>query len=160
MGFVAPALSFAGSVQQAKAQYEEGLARQAAQEYNAQIQEHQAKQIEAAKGLELSQITKEQRRRAGKIRAQAGAGGGSLGGSPLHILNDNITEFEIEKQVIAYNADIDALRARQGAALSRFEGKQAFRQGKYASRATLLAGTSKMLTEYTEMATGTLKGGK
>jgi hypothetical protein len=158
MGFVASVLSFAGSVQESKAQYEEGLARQAAQEYNAKIQEHQAKQIEAAKGLELNQITKEQRRRAGKIRAQAGAGGGSLGGSPLHILNDNMTEFEIEKQVIAYNADIDALRARQGAALSRFEGKQAFRQGKYASRATLLKGTSTFLKDNTDLLSSIVPG--
>lgn len=146
-------LSVLSTVSQASAQLQEGKSRQAALEYNARIQEQQAAQIEGAKKIDLAQTEKQKRRRLSTIRAQAGAFGGTLAGSPLEVLSDTVAEFEIDKTINAFNFDIQKTSALAGASLSRFEGAQARAAGKSKAFSTILTGVSKFASGFLGSAT-------
>ncbi len=117
----------AGSVMQAMSMIAEGqrMAAQAeaearAQEVNAMIAEMQAKQVETSAEYERKKLEREKRRMLGRQRAlYAKAGVLSFEGSPLEVMADTATQYEMDIAANQYNASILARRYRYEASYRR-----------------------------------------
>jgi hypothetical protein len=75
--------------------------------YNAGVYEQQAAMTEEAKQLKMQQDDRLIRFAAGKHVAVTSAKGLQLSGSALAILNDSMTQMEMDKNITAYNFDME-----------------------------------------------------
>jgi len=91
--------------------------------YNARIKEQQARMIEAQKGLEGYQYDRAMGRAGGTLRANVGASGITMSGSPMSALLDMMTQMELDKAIGQYN-----LEYQKRGALSEAQGY--YRQAK------------------------------
>ena len=73
--------------------------------YNAKIKEQQAKMIEAQKGLEAYQFDRAMGKAGGTLRANVGASGITMSGSPMAAWIDMETQMELDKAIGQYNLE-------------------------------------------------------
>lgn len=143
------ALLAAGTLMSASSSIGQGRAAKQAYDY-------QARQQEAAAGQERAMAQRraaEQRRREtlaqSRLRAVAGAGGGSAtDAGVLDLSGDLAEEGELQALYELYNGEERARGLEGGAQLSRFQGKQAKRAGQAAAVSTILRGGSSLLERY------------
>jgi hypothetical protein len=146
-------LSAYGQYQAGQAAAAEGKSAQNMAEYNAALQEREAKQIEARTALEQRRQAEESERRMGTLRAGLGASGAvTTAGSPLMIQAQQASEFELENLMMGYQGREEATAARSGAAISRMEGKTAMQKGKAGKMAGYIGAGSTLLTGFGEAA--------
>lgn len=92
-------------------------------EYNAQVQEQNARDARVQGSLDAARERAATRRRAATATAAA-AEGGSLSGTGFGVINQ-IEEFgEMDAQTLEYNGELRALQYETGADLTRLEGAQ------------------------------------
>jgi len=146
---VGTGLAAGGQIYSGMAASAEGKSAENLAEYNAALQEREAKQIEARTALQQRRQAEESERRMGTLRAGLGAGGAvTTAGSPLMIQAKQASEFELENLLIGYTGREEATAARSGAALSRMEGRIARQRGKAGKMAGYTGAGSTLLTGF------------
>ena len=139
----------AGQAAQASAQYQNTIAQQ-----NADIYEQKAKRATEIGEYEVKRFDKQFNKTFASVeRAYAFSGVDVSRGTPLAVMEDYLTEAEIEKANLKYNADIQAGDYREAAVLSRMEGQLALYTGRqrqigsyFQAGRTLLGGASDIMS--------------
>ena len=93
-----------GTVLQAFGSYQESEAKAAALEYNAQVAEADARQVDKSKEHELHKSKTVQRRVLAKQIATAAASGRQMSGSPLDVMARTESEALTDQEIIRSNA--------------------------------------------------------
>ena len=143
----AGAVGAVGAIQQANS-------AKASANYNAQVQENNAKVAERNRTMALDQTESEAnqkqreiRRTLSTIRANYGKSGLDMAGSALDVLEDSAIEGALDVQTIRYQGDVraqgytdEAIAQRNGAELSRMNAKAQGKAGAIGAASSLLGG--------------------
>ena len=146
----AGAIGAVGAIQSANA-------AKAASEYNAQVQENNAKIAERNRLMALDQTEseagakmRENRRTLATIRAQYGKSGLDMSGSALDVLEDSAVEGALDVANIRYQGNVramgytdEAAAQRAGAELSKMNAKAQSTAGYIGAASSLLGGISR-----------------
>tara|TARA_S200000501_G_scaffold224852_1_gene210775 strand:+ start:565 stop:1044 length:480 start_codon:yes stop_codon:yes gene_type:complete len=148
MGFeVAVAMMAVGTAVSAYGQYQAGKAQKRAYDYNAQIQEQNARIAQEQADYEARrQESRTRKMLAAQRVAYAGSGFTSNTGTALDTLRQTMSEGEMDKMAILYGGSVEAVNQRAQASLSRMQGKAAYKAGMYNAAGTLLAGGGQTYT--------------
>ena len=119
------ALGLIGTGIQAAGMIAQGRQAQVMAEYQARAYEQQAQADAQASAFEQGQERKRQDLAAAAARAQVGAAGVALAGSPTEVLAANAREGQLDIQAIRYGSQLRQNQLRTQAGISRFEGRQA-----------------------------------
>ncbi len=106
-----------------------GLDENAAFGYNADILNQQADQVMTAEALKEYEFGKQEDVFIGNQKAQYAAAGVTMSGSPTDALLNSMTNFELDKQVMNYNAQVKAAGLRSEANVNKFYGREAANAG-------------------------------
>jgi hypothetical protein len=153
---MAPALLIAGAGLAAGGQVYSGMAANAegkdAQkiaEYNAKVNEQQAKAIEQKTIFDQRRQAEASEREMSSLTAGIGASGATMSeGTPLLIASKQASELDLENQMIGYEGGIAAQQARNEASLNRMQGKFYRAQGKNRATASYIGAGSSLLTGF------------
>jgi hypothetical protein len=118
LGLASTAISAAGMVMQ-------GKQAEAMSEYQAKAYGQQAAADQQASAYEASRERHKQELLQAQARAQVGASGVALAGSPTEVLVANAREGELDLQAIRYGSQLRQNNLNTQAAIARFSGKQA-----------------------------------
>ena len=132
------ALETIGLVQQSIAQKQQA-------KYNARVAEMQAEQARRAAEVQRYQIERRKKQLLGKQKALYSKAGVSLLGSPLEVLADTASEFDLDLALNKYNAQTAYNRGMYEAGWQRYAGRQAMTAGFLKAGGNLLMGGSKLL---------------
>ncbi len=136
-------------------QIQAGRQAQRVANYNAQLYEmdavnaeNEAIVVQQKAQLEKTRLRDQFEGVQGDVRVGFAGGGVDLGsGTVLEILEQNQEQFEIDQNLIQYNANIEKANLQNQAGRSRFQGAASIQRGKYAkygsrlkAGATLLGG--------------------
>lgn len=148
---VAIAAMAVGTAVSAYGQYQAGKAQKRAYEYNAQIQEQNAKMAQEQAEYEARRQKSRTRKMLAAQRVAYNASGvvGSTG-TALDTLRQTMMEGEMDRMAILYGGDVEAVNQRSQAALSRMQGKAAYKAGMFGAASTLLGGAGKTGYAYHE----------
>lgn len=132
-------LSVLGGAMQAFGQIQAGNASKAAGEYNAGQLEQSAK-LSLEKGAEgVRRLSIEEGQVAGENRVGFGANGIETdSGSPLLLAAANAREYSLAKLQTEHAAKVESIQATNQASISRYMGKQAQINSRYAAAGSLL----------------------
>ena len=133
------ALGLIGAGIQAAGMIAQGRNAQTMAEYQARAYEQQAQADSQAAGYEMQRERHRQDLLAASARAQAGASGVALQGSPTEVLAANARQGELDIQAIRYGSQLRQNQLRTQAGIARFEGRQA-RTASYFGAAGAVAG--------------------
>jgi hypothetical protein len=143
------AMSAAGSIQGGMAAEAEGKSQQNMANYNAALQEREAKSIEARTALQQKQQAEAADRAQSTMRAGLGASGAvTTAGSPLLIQAEQASQAEMENLMIGYQGSEEALAARSQGKLDIMSGKIARQKGSAAKTAGFMNAGSTLLTGF------------
>ena len=123
-------LSLVGTGISAFGSLQEGKQIQQADEYNAQLALEQGE-------MDVFQIEKEEAGLTSTQKAMYAKAGVTMSGSPLEVMLQSATNYEMDKATAKYNAESKAN-------MYRYEGRVARTQGKFNAIKTLLGGGLKM----------------
>lgn len=137
LGVIGTMVSVAGSIAS-------GAQAQAQAEAQAKAYEQQAQADSQAAGYEAQRERRQQELRAANARAQVGASGVAMAGSPTEVLVANAREGELDIQAIRYGSQIRQNNLRTQAEISRMQGKGAMVAGIFEAGAGLATGLSKL----------------
>lgn len=145
-----------GQIQAGRAASAEGKSRQNIAEYNAQIQEREAKAIEQRTALEQRRQAEAGARRLSTLEAGIGAAGAvTTAGAPLMLQAKQASEDELKNLMIGYTGREQAVAARTQAKLDIMGGKLARQRGKAEARGRYIGAGTTLLSGF---ATGKEKG--
>lgn len=146
-------LTMAGQVQAGRYARAEAESAQDIANYNAAIQEQEARAIEQKTVFEQQRQVKEAERAKGRLRARLAASGARIDvGAPLLIAEEQAAELELESFLIGYEGRTAIQRARTQAQIDLAQGKIFGERGK-AARATSYIGAGRtLLTGFGEVA--------
>lgn len=108
--------------------------------YQAQVAEQQAAQSRQIAAGQEDEHRRQQARLEAAGRARMGASGATMSGTPSLLAEELMEEGELQALKIRYGGDVQSARAQQEAAMMRYQGKQAERQGYTRAGASLLSG--------------------
>jgi len=147
-------MAIAGSqIQAGREASAEGKSRQNMANYNAQMQEREAKAIEQRTAVEQRRQAEAAARQQSSLEAGLGAAGAvTTAGAPLMLQAKQASESELENLMIGYTGREQATAARTQAKLDRMGGKLARQRGKAIA-------TGKYIGAGTTLLTGFAKGG-
>jgi hypothetical protein len=135
LGVIGTMVSVAGSIAS-------GAQAQAQAEAQARAYEQQAQADSQAAGYEAQRERRQQELRAANARAQVGASGVAMAGSPTEVLVANAREGELDIQAIRYGSQIRQNNLRTQAEISRMQGKGAMAAGLINAGSGLVSGLS------------------
>jgi len=118
MGWV----SAATSVVAAKQASANGKFNQSVANRNALIKEQEAEAIESKKELDLAKFDKQFQVLEGEVITKISTSGAELSGSGMRVMRYNAEQAELEKDMIAYNAEINKSRKFEEANFARIQG--------------------------------------
>ena len=134
---VSTAMSAVGAIRQ-------GGAADAAAKAEAQAAEQQAQGARNRAQFEIAQERRAQRQAFGQQVAQLGSQGTALTGQPIDLLADNAKQAELALQAIRFESEIAARNQENQAALARFRGRRARREGFFSAGTELLSGATRI----------------
>jgi hypothetical protein len=137
---VAVALAIVGGVVSAIGAIQSANAQAAAAEYNAKVQERNRLAVLAQADAEASDKIRENKRINSRIRAQYGAAGIEMAGSPLDVIEDTAIEEELDVRRIRYAGELEGIQRRDQANLYRMEAKAAKTAGMFSAVGNILGG--------------------
>ena len=111
-------------------------------DYQARAYEQQAQAEAQSAAFEQSQERRKQDLLEAQARAQAGASGVGLAGSPTEVLAANARQGQMELKAIQYNARLRQNNLNTQGAISRFSGRQATAASIFRAGAGLIDGLS------------------
>lgn len=149
---MAMVLSIVGGVVSAIGAMQAAGAQAAAAEYNAKVAERNRIATLQQADAEAVDKMKENRRVLGSIRANIGAAGIDLAGSPLDVIGDTAIEQNLDVAKIKYNGQVKAVGFEDAAVLDKMEASSARTAGFFNAASGLLGG-------FTQAATLAMKSG-
>jgi hypothetical protein len=138
--FIGAGIAALGAISQGQAQQRAGKAEEQAAAMNATIAARDAAIVRDQAKADVALLQREKVRNIGAARAQYGASGVTLDGSPLDILEQSAYNAELDKQTILYKAEVEATGYLDSAALERMRGTNARREGNARAGSTILLG--------------------
>lgn len=142
-------IAAAGQIQAGRAAEAEAKSAQNIANYNAAVQEQQAKVARQKAGFEQRRQAKRGERVKSALRAQLGAAGAEIDvGAPLLLQAEQAAELELENLLIGYEGEITAGRAMSQATLDRLQGKLSRQRGKATQQASYFKAGSTLLTGF------------
>jgi hypothetical protein len=133
---------------QAYGQYKSGQDAQAAADYNAAIYQQQSQVIEVKKGITKQQYDRMIRKLQGASVTAIASSGFDMSGSFLEVMNDNLTQAQLDKQIEIYNLDVEKSFALSSADEARRAGARARSAANIGAITTILTGGNKWYQEY------------
>ena len=137
-------MQYAGTISKAVGQHYEGKAGRAAAEFNARVNDRNARATAANTREQVERERRMARRRLGNMRAAVGASGITLSGSALEAIGDNAAEMELDALTIQHEGKLKELGYRSDAESDRMRGRYLNRQGQLNAASTLLGGMGSM----------------
>jgi hypothetical protein len=134
----ASALSGYGAIQSGKAE-------NAASQYNATVNDMQARQSGEQAALKASEIARRSRQTQASGRASALANGFEQSGSVVDVLNQAARGDELDALTAIYDGSVQSTGLRNEAALNRSRGKSAKTAGYMSAASSLLSGASSVV---------------
>ena len=130
----------AGDFIQGIGAFMQGEEKQEAYDYNAGILNQMADQEMVAAGLKVTELGEQETQLLGTQKEMYAVAGVTQSGSPTDVALQTATNFEFDKLVTTYNAQVAAQQDRSEAALQKFYGKEASRAGVISMGTDLLKG--------------------
>lgn len=137
LGLIGTAISAVGSIAQ-------GQQAAASADAQARAYEQQAVADQQAAAFEGQRERRRQELLQANARAQVGASGVALSGSPSEVLAANAREGELDIQAIRYSSQLRQNNLRTQADISRFQGKQAKTAGYINAASSVVSGLSNL----------------
>lgn len=142
-------LATAGAVQSGRIAEAQAKSAQNIANYNAAIQEREAKAIKQKTAFEQRREVERVARVKSALRAKlAGSGARMDIGTPLMLQEEQAAELELENLLIGYEGRIGAQRAKSQAELDRLQGRIYRQKGKAARKASYLKAGTTLLTGF------------
>lgn len=138
------ATAIAGAGLTAYGQYMQGSQAAKAEQMNKQLYEQQAEQVDRARQIENEKMARQKKSVMSRGMAVIGAKGISPTGSPMEVMLDTMTQMELDRQTMNYNADIAKSRALSGAAMAGEYAKNYQTMGTLGAASTLLTEGNRM----------------
>jgi hypothetical protein len=138
----------------------QGKSESRAAEYNAAIAERNATIARQQASQQAAQVARENRMRIGTLRANVGAAGITMEGSPIDVLGDVVSQGELERQNEIYRGEIRALGFEDTASLERMRGSSAKSAGYLRAGTALLSGAAQGYGQYEDIYGGGDEEGK
>jgi len=148
MGAFTSALALAGVGLQAYGQYKSGQDAAAAAQYNSAIYQQQSEVIEVKKGLTRQEYDRMIKKLQGASVTAIASSGYDMSGSFLEVMNDNLTQAQLDKQKAIYNLEVEKLQAGSAAEESLRAGDRARTSSNIGSVATLLTEGNEWYSKY------------
>lgn len=114
------AIAVVGAVTTAVGTFQAAQASADAADFDADVADRNAQLARNQAAADADDSRRDARRRIATIRNQYGSTGFSLAGSPLDVLEDQATEFELDAQRILFTGEVRAIGQEDKAAASRF----------------------------------------
>ena len=143
MGAFTSALALAGIGMSVYGQYKSGQDSYAAGQYNQAVYQQQASVIDVKKGISRQQWDRMIRQLSGKTVSAVAASGYDLSGSFLTVMNDRLTQANLDKQTELYNLEVSK-------SISLSAADEAQREGARKRTSSLIGAGSTLLTEGNE----------
>jgi len=118
----AAAVSVGTSIIGARQASANGKFNQSVSNRNALLKEQEAEAIEAKKELDLAKFDKQFQVLEGEVITKISTSGAELSGSGMRVMRYNAEQAELEKDMIAYNAEINKSRKFEEANFARIQG--------------------------------------
>ena len=138
----------AGSIQQGRAAEAEAKSAQNMANYNAAVQEREAKATRAATDFKQMRQAKEAERVKSSMLAKMGQSGIPGAGTNVLIQGEQAAELELENLLIGYEGELTAQRSESQAAADRLQGKIYKQKGKNLKTASYYKAGSSLLTGF------------
>ena len=143
MGAFTSILAAAGVGMQAYGMIKSGQDAASAAAYNANLYNQQAAIIETRKGLTREEYDRMIDRLEGETIVAVASSGYDLSGSFLEVMNDTLTQANLDKQKAVYNLEVEKSQARSSA-------EAASRQGRIVQTVANIGALATVLTEGNE----------
>ena len=141
MSFLPTVLMVAATGLSIYSEIQSGKARASAYQTNAEIAQMQARQAKKAGEYEVGGLKREKRRMTGRQRAlYAKSGVVVSGGSPLEVMADTATEYQMDIGAQRYNIATQAGQYRYQSEIYKSRAKTAKQMGYMSAGKTLLTG--------------------
>lgn len=137
---MAAAVAIIGGIVGAVGAIASANAQAAAANYNAKVQERNRLAVLAQADAEAADKVRENKRVNARIRAQYGAAGIEMAGSPLDVMEDTAIEQELDVKRIRYAGELEGIQRRDQANLYRMEAKAAKTAGMFSAVGNILGG--------------------
>ena len=141
-------LMAAGQIQQGRAAEAEAKSAQNMANYNALVQEREAKATRAATDFKQMRQAKEAERIKSSMLAKMGQGSIPGAGTNVLIQGEQAEELELENLLIGYEGELTAQRSESQAAADRLQGKIYKQKGKNLKTASYYKAGSSLLTGF------------
>ncbi|WP_256753510.1 hypothetical protein [Mesorhizobium sp. Mes31] len=152
-------LGLAGTALSAGGALVEGQQQKQMADYQAKAYEQQALADAQSTAFEQSQERHKQDLLQAQARAQAGASGVGMAGSPTEVLAANARQGQLDLDAMLYGSQLRQNNLNSQAAISRFSGKQAVTASIFNAGSALVGGLSKIYdpakSQTSSMAVGT-----
>ncbi|CDX39923.1 conserved exported hypothetical protein [Mesorhizobium sp. SOD10] len=137
LALLGTAISVGGALMQ-------GVQEQQLANYQAKAYEQQARADAQSAAFEQRQERRKQDLLEAQARAQAGASGVGIAGSPTEVLAANARQGQVDLDAIQYGSKLRQNNLYTQAAISRFQGKQAMTTSIFKAGGGLVDGLSKI----------------
>jgi hypothetical protein len=111
-------------------------------DYQARVYEQQALAEAQSTALDLNRERRKQDLLEAQARAQAGASGVGIAGSPTEVLAANARQGQVDLNTTRYSSQLRQNSLNDQAALSRFQGRQAMTDSIFKAGGSLIDGLS------------------
>lgn len=140
-----------GQIQAGRAAEVMGKSAQNIANYNAAIQEREARAIRQKATFEQIRQAERAARVKSRLRTKLAVSGARMDvGAPLMLQEEQAVELELENLLIGYEAEVGAQRALSQAELDRLQGKIYRQKGKAAKKASYFKAGTTLLTGFGE----------
>lgn len=112
-----------------------GKFNQSVQERNAKIKEQEAERIEQQLEFDIARFDQSFEQLQGQTKTSVLMSGAELSGSGLRILRYNAEQAEIQRNIIAYNSEVEQSQKLEEANFARMQGQLARMEAKQAELA-------------------------
>lgn len=145
------AISVLGQIQAGREAEAMGESAQNIANYNAAIQEREARAIRQKAGFEQRRQAEAAARTKSRLRARLAASGALMEvGAPLMLQEEQAVELELENLGIGYEAEVGVQRTLSQAELDRLQGRIYREKGKVTKKAAYLGAGTTLLTGFGE----------
>ncbi|KQU83446.1 hypothetical protein ASD12_10595 [Mesorhizobium sp. Root102] len=151
LGLAGTALSVGGALV-------EGQQSKQMADYQAKAYEQQARADAQSAAFDQSQERHKQDLLLSQARAQAGASGVGIAGSPTEVLAANARQGQLDLGAMLYGSQLRQNSLNTQAAISRFSGKQAVTASIFKAGSALVGGLSKIYDPTKAAASSTIAG--
>lgn len=142
VGGTGAALSLGAAVLSGVGSIQAGKAENQATQYNATVNEMQARQAGEQAALKASEVARRSRQTQASGRASAMANGFDVSGSVVDVLNQAARSDELDFLTAIYDGSVQSAGLRSEAQLNRARGRSAKRAGYMGAASSLLSGAS------------------